>query len=226
MAPVAVLVALLAVLVSAGSLAVAWRALDRAEDAREIALSRAPVTGQNPGQPDVAPTPAEPGPATDPTDPAVGGTELPVNPAARYGIAYQSTNLQVQVQCNNMTYIDLDKPQVKVDSQVADLTMALDCASGAVAQFDPPEAAAVVPDATANQVTPNDCATRIRTGPVADGAKIPVRQGVVMCLLTSSAAADTLGITWKLVVLEVLGVVDESGADTANVRVTAWDVPR
>ena len=63
-----------------------------------------------------------------------------------------------------------------------------------------------------------DCVDRIRTGPIAEGAEVPIKQGNLLCLVTSASRAVTEGISRKVVALEVVGVVDEQGTSTATVN--------
>ena len=85
---------------------------------------------------------------------------------------------------------------------------------------------ALVTDGTLATLTAKDCVEHIRTGPLAAGADVPIKQGGVLCITTSAQRAVTEGISRKVVALEVVGIVDEQETATATVRVNAWDIPR
>jgi len=224
----AVAVSVLSLLVAAASTLIAWRALDQAKDAKAIALR--PAGDGQPVRSSSAPTvpattaPAEP-PAVDPTT-GEANDDIPLNTAASYTVAYQGENLRVQVRCDNNTYVDLDKPEVGSDYQISDLAMEVNCGPSNVPTFSVTTPAASLPQGDLATLTAKDCVEAVRTGPLAEGATVPVKQGVVMCVLTSGPRAATQGISRKVVAIQVLGVVDEDATDTASVRVNAWNIPR
>jgi hypothetical protein len=211
----------LALLVAVVSMVVSWRALDQAQVARDIANAG----GGGPAGP--APTsraePTDDGgpPATEPAaplDPAITPGEPELNERTDYRLAYEKKTLRLRANCNRGMLVDLDRPEVGVDQQ--------ELAFNGVCPGDP--ATLTLANGVRGSESPRpspspaDCNELIITGPIPNDTPIPVRQGVVLCLRTSFTAAQQQGISWKMVVLEIVGV----GADSATtVSVTAWDIP-
>lgn len=72
-------------------------------------------------------------------------------------------------------------------------------------------------------MTPQDCSDRIRRAPLGGEREVPIRQGAVLCVLTSFADAQVRGDEWRLARVEITGI----GADGAvTVEVAAWNIPR
>jgi hypothetical protein len=217
----AIVLAGLSLLVALGSAAFAWRAIDQAQDARDIALSggggAAPATGVSaqPAQPPAAaPDTGAPAPPADPAS-----TEPPplnVNTVFTEEYAKQSLTLTV-TSCRDLA-VDLDEPRVNAESG-ADLILNGAC-GGTPALFG---LADEVDGSTAGTpgMTPGACADKIRTAPIA-GTGIPVRQGTVICLQTSFPYARSHGDAWRIVLVEVTGVGND-GAVT--VQTSAWNIP-
>jgi len=233
----AIAVSTIALLLAAGAGLVSWRALDQANDARDIALRGGPGPAPAPSSEPGASTGQEPQPTAGPAgevgeppavDPTTGeaSDEIPINPTAQYTLVYEKQQLKIQARCNYPTYADLDKPEVRVSEAVADLGVFRTCSTGGVAVFQIDTPAASVSDGSLATLSATDCVDRIRTGPIADGAEVPIKQGNLLCLVTSASRAVTEGISRKVVALEVVGVVDEQGTSTATVNVTTWNIPR
>ena len=161
-------------------------------------------------------------------DPSTGeaSDDLPLNPEAEFTQVYDKQLLKIQTRCNNPTYADLDKGEVGVGSDVGDIRVSRYCSSGSVPVFGFDTPVALVTDGTLATLTAKDCVEQIRTGPLAAGADVPIKQGGVLCITTSAQRAVTEGISRKVVALEVVGIVDERETATATVRVNAWDIPR
>ena len=118
----AIAVSTLALLLAGGAGLVSWRALDQANDARDIALRGGqPPVAQPAGEtpPTASPETAEASPpaqvALPPeVDPSTGeaSDDLPLNPEAEFTQVYDKQHLKIQTRCNYPTYADLDKPEV------------------------------------------------------------------------------------------------------------------
>ncbi|MBN1170879.1 MAG: hypothetical protein JXA67_01790 [Micromonosporaceae bacterium] len=223
---VALSVAVLAVLVAIGALLVAWRALDQANDAREIALAgRGPVPSltptEDPAQPEASTGPQE-GAATVPgsaqsTAVAAGSLPPTLDPQTVYKVKYEKQSLTLKP---NPMYADLDEPRANVDPNDYDIGLYRDT-SGVAPYFRLGEDVQAG-EASAAAMTPQDCADRIRTAPVGQ-APIPARSGAVLCVMTSYESALKRGDVQRMVLLEVTGV----GADDAvTIQLTAWNIPR
>lgn len=223
-------VAVLALLVAAVSLVVAWRAIDQADDARQFALAGggvavAPATGAPTPPPTTAAPPTTAPAATEPatvTDPTSTGEPPPLDARTVYTPKYERQVLTLRVAgCNDSMYIDLDEPRANVGSNDNDLTYYNRCAGEAsvLRLGDGVEAS----DTGSPQMTPHDCAERIRTAPLGSEASVPVRKGVVLCVTTSLATARSKGDSQRMVRLEITGVADDR---TVTLQSTAWDIPR
>jgi hypothetical protein len=228
---VAVVVAVVAVLVSVVSMLVAWRALDQASDARDIAVAAGGGASTGPGTTAGAPgsgapaatsneaSPADPG-ATTGTDPSSTGEPPPLNENTVYTVKYESQPLifRLTSSCTSMG-ADLDDPRVNVSSGDVEL-------EGACSSTGPPVLTlgdgAQGSQSGAAGMTPQDCYERIRYDPIAGDAKVPVRKGTVVCVMTSRQAAITQGIPQRMVRLQITGV----GSDGAvTIEATAWNIP-
>lgn len=220
---VAVTLTVLALVVSLVALLVSWRALDQANDARDIAKAggggidvkptagaprtTAPTGGGQP-TPDGGQSAANPGSSEEPV----------LNQQTRYTVRYEKKELVLRLGCDRSFDIDLDKPEVNVDSgedlkfnaRCGGDTSVFELANSRGAQADTP---------TLNAV---DCNDRIERAPLGPGATVPARKAVVICVRTSLNSAVERGDTWKMVLLEVTGA---SSDGTVTVAVTAWDIP-
>jgi hypothetical protein len=209
--------AALALLVAVAALAVSWRALDQAHDARDIALAgRAAPTGQ-PAVDTTTPSVTDTSAAPAPVDPN-STSAPPLNRQTVYKIKYEKQALTLRAPGYTTMDVDLDEPRADVGNG-SDIR--LNGKSGGTPTLSLGEGVSAS-DAGATGMTPQDCADKIRTFPVGQGSELPVRQGVVLCLTTSFAAAKARGDTQRMVLLEITGV----GADDAvTVQLTAWDIP-
>ncbi|MDQ7907945.1 hypothetical protein RB614_25805 [Phytohabitans sp. ZYX-F-186] len=225
----AVGVSTLALLVAVVSLAVAWRAVDQAGDAKRFALAGAadvpaPVT-QAPAPPATtgAPPPTE-APATDAPiapDPTSTAEPAPLDERTVYTVEYEKQVLTLKAGCNDSMYIDLDEPRANVEYNDYDLGFTRRC-QGGTSNLGLGEG--VEGSESGNpQMTPHDCAERIRTAPIGTDAAVPVRKGVVLCLTTSLASARAKGDSQRMVRLEITGAADDG---TVTLQGTAWNIPR
>jgi hypothetical protein len=216
----AIVIAGLSLVVALGSAVFAWRAIDQAQDARDIALAgrggsvQPPAAGAESTRPPAAeqtpPPPADPV-ATEP--PSLTVTTV-------YTEKYGKQSLTMHPGSCNEIYADLDEPRVNVGPEkVADIGLQAACGSAEPFLFltDGVDGST----AATSGMTPNDCSDKIRTAPVAE-SRIPVRQGTVVCLTTSFSSARSRGDSWRLMLLEITGVGND-GAVT--VQVSAWNIP-
>ncbi|RKN13793.1 hypothetical protein D7147_30620 [Micromonospora musae] len=219
----AVGVATLALLVAFGAFGFAWRAVDRAEDAKTTAL----------GQPAQDPTPssASGGETATPEESATVDAPTPANPRSPgeapllnertvYRPKYDKQTLILKTRCGYSMYADLDEPRAQNEDTGADLRLVMGC-GGDPTVFrlgDGVEGS----DAAESGMGPQDCADKIRIAPVGEGAPVPVRKGAALCITTDYGRARASGDEWRMVLIEVMGVAND-GATT--VQVTAWDIP-
>ncbi|WP_123601152.1 hypothetical protein [Micromonospora sp. Llam0] len=222
------------VVLAATSTVIALRAADRVD-----ALA-SPAGGDNdePG-PGTAPTieasatpdglaaPDEPGTPDGPDPLPGGGTQ--VDPTAQptldaqtqYTVHYPQQTLTLRLSGNNQSmHADLDEPLADAPSAVADITL-----RGGYSNA--PANLVLGRDVRGSQVvesglTPHDCSEQIRIAPLGAEAQVPVRQGVVLCLWTSRAAAINSGIAQLVVKLEITGV---SADGAVSLRMDAWKIP-
>jgi hypothetical protein len=218
-------VSVVAVLFALVSLGVAWRALDQAKDAHDIALAGRDTTpGQQPTAQPPAPTTGDTGTstATTPVNPTATGEPPPLDQRTVYKVKYDKQSLILKPQSSSTMYIDVDEPRVNTESGAGydiELSPAYNSASPYFTLGDGVAAS----DQGAPDMTPQDCADRIRRAPVADNGRIPARQGLDVCLITSFSAAQQRGDVRRMVLMEVTGVAAD-GAVT--VQLSAWDIPR
>lgn len=215
------MVSTLAVLVSLVAMLVAWRALDQAQDARDIALvGRAPAmdAGEASDGPTSGPTSAVPTTAgrRTPASPSAGAEPPELNPRTAYELKYekQSLVLPQAPQCNDPTYLDLDEPRAHVPREGSDLRYVVPCNTAPVVSVG--TSAAGAPG-----MTPQDCAEKIRTEPIGQ-VGVPVTKGLVLCTTTSFQEAQARGDVQRMVLVEITGIAP-SGA--VSFLLTAWNIP-
>lgn len=223
-------IAALALVIAFVSAGFAWRAMDQAKDAKTIALAggRGPLgpTSQATGSAPPGTSPTSAATSDPPTGPPVDTTVTPglpeLNERTQYTVKYQKQPLIVrQARCNADVYVDLDEPRVGVGRDQADLVQALDC--GAQSLSFQLGGGAQGSQSDTPGLTPQDCAERIRTAPLPADSAVPVRKGVVVCVITSLVSAQSRGDTQKMVLVEVGGVSDDKAV---SVLVTAWNIPK
>jgi hypothetical protein len=218
-------VSVVAVLFALVSLGIAWRALDQAKDARDIALAgRGTTPGQQPAGQPTAPAPGDTGTstATTPVNPTATGEPPPLDQRTVYKVKYDKQSLILKPQGSSTMYIDVDEPRVKTESSGGydvELSPTYNTAPPYFTLGDGVYAS----DLGAPGMTPQDCADKIQRAPVADNGRIPARQGLDVCVITSFAAAQQRGDVRRMVLMEVTGVAAD-GAVT--VQLSAWDIPR
>jgi len=223
-APLAIAVAVLALLLAAVSMLVSWRALDQATDARDIARAGGAPAPQAPGP---APQPTEPpptgGPAPEPPppgDPTTTPDLPPLNEQTQYTVKYEKVSLKLQTGCNNSQYIDVDVPRVRNDSTDDDIQFTAQCGAE-TSYFELPQNTPASRADTPN-LTPQDCARLIQTGPLGLNTRVPARKGTVLCLITSLEEAMQRGDKQRIAIVQVTGVADDGAV---SVSATAWDIP-
>ncbi|MDG4830324.1 hypothetical protein O7627_13550 [Solwaraspora sp. WMMD1047] len=220
--PFALSVSVMALLIAFGSAVFAWRAIDQAEDAKEIALAG---RGDEPQLERRAPT--NPTDLTESTDSSAGNLGGPtasgqpprLDERTVYNIKYEDQTLTLKATETESMELDLDEPRANVRDE-ADIRLEVEY--GTAQRY-----LELVEDVQGSEgagpgSTPYDCAEKIRTAPLGS-SRVPVKQGVVICVMTSFSAAQKRGDPQRMVRLEVTGV----GADQAvTVKVSAWDIPR
>jgi hypothetical protein len=218
-------VAVLALIVAFVSAALSWRALDQANDARDIAnagkggvpvvAASGQVVGASTTEPSVVGTPT----GDVPTEAPAEGEAPVLNAQTQYGGKYADQSMTIPAGCNDYVYIDLDEPRVGVDPGDADVQYFDPCGNDpATLGLSDQVRGSEAPTAT---VTPIECADRIRTSPLGQG-KQPVRTGRVFCIMTSLGAAKSRGDTWKMVVLSIVATGQDG---TVSVKASAWNIP-
>jgi hypothetical protein len=195
---VAVSLSGLALVASVGAGLVAWRSLARVD----------------------APAPSSL--ATAPAHPATRGTDPPSpQRSAGYTITYAQESLRIQIGCSAVMFLDLDELRADADEQGSDLRYDSRCGTEAPSLSLGPGAQA------GGQVTDSDtdasgCDNAIRTSPLGRGARVPVKKGTVLCVLTSAADAVARVELPRMVLVEITEVTDDG---IANMRATSWTVP-
>jgi hypothetical protein len=217
-------VSLLALVVSAGTAVLAWQALDKAGDARDIALAGGGSSGKGGAQPTAAaPGGSAPTKGAEPADPPTGGstsstTPPELNAATVYTEKYTSSPLTLRVpSCGEMT-VDLDEPRVQVEDAKAELTLKYCGGSPYFLLSEGVDAS----QAGSPTVTPQECSDKIRADAIVAEEHIPVVQGLVLCVTTSFADAKSRGDVWRLIRVKVTGVGNDH---SVTINADAWNIP-
>lgn len=228
-AGLAVVLALFSLIVSLGTAAIAWRALDQAGDARDIALAgnggAKPTAAAPGGGGEGAPAPTT---AAAPVDTATEGasdgggasstTPPKLDERTVYTPDYPRQTLTITTNGCNGSGVDLDEPRVNGNN--AELFL-VKCYDGQLfLKLGEGVSASSAVSATS---TPTECSEKIRTTPLIGESKVPARQGQVLCLSTSYSAAKSSGDKWRMVLVEVTGVGNDN--TTATISATAWVIP-
>jgi hypothetical protein len=221
---VAIGVALAALVLAAGSALFAWRAIDQAHDAKDIAIGRAGRLPTDPGSgstvPGETPTgvqsavagPSDVAPVTSP------GTPPTLNPRTAFQADYEKQTLVLRTadsSCSSGMYVDLDEPRANVASAGYDIAL-LDCNDQLKFSLG---SGVRGTDAGAPTMTPQECTDRIRTNPIPHETLIPARKGLTMCVNTSFQKAQDEGIPWRMV------LIDTGLGESVTVQLTAWRIP-
>jgi hypothetical protein len=209
----------MAVLVALVAIGVAGWAVHRANVA--VAATEKLGTGPQPAAvqptadvPTTDPVPTEGAPTASTTESSPGAATT-IDPEAEFTTAYEGVGLNVQVRSGARRTIDLDKPRVDGDPDVAleggqqATTMSLD--SGVTAAM-----------AETTDVTPKQCINNIGLSALDPTGEFPLRKGQVYCVQTSQADAQAKGESQKIVVIAVAGISDE---DVVSLKATAYYVP-
>ncbi|MET8234465.1 hypothetical protein ABZS77_27705 [Micromonospora sp. NPDC005298] len=220
---VVIAVAALALLVSLGSAAVSWRALDQARTARDIASARGPLgpTGGAPAPSD--PAPPSDAPQTSPAredSPRAPGTPPDIPETAVYEVKYENQSLTLRPgDCFTKMRVDLDEPRANVGLNGWEFSLDPDCQDGApsIGLSDGTKGS----EAT-TAMKPGECYDAIRSAPIAEGAKVPLRKGSWLCISTNYAAAQERRDRWRMVLVEVTSISNDR---TVVIRATAWNIP-
>lgn len=228
----ALTVSVLALLLSGGSTLLAWRALDQARDAKDIALgpdrsavSPIPATG---GDGSTA-TPGTAGPGqTDPPAPELTDSVLddnltgppPLDEQTVYTELYVRRELTLRAYDGNSMNVDLDEPRANVASIGSDLSLrsSYENEPDYLALGDGVEGS----ESEQPDLTPQECAERIQLSPLGNDTPVPVRQGVVLCLVTSFEVAESRGDPRRMVLVEITGVAADG---RVTIAATAWNIP-
>jgi hypothetical protein len=224
-APIALAASVLAMVIAIVAVAIASSAIDQARDATQAVNTAQGSATANPGGGNPTAVPESTGPVVDPTagpDAEPNATGEPrLDERTSYTSKYEKEVLTLSAErCSNSMYADVDEPRGNVASQGADLSFVGGCSATEPPAFRLGED---VDGSTAGtrESTPADCAEKIRQAPIAEGATIPVRKGIVICLSTSYAAAKARGDQWRIVRLEVTGVANDG---TVTVEAYAWNI--
>jgi hypothetical protein len=194
----ALVIAILALVVSGGAAVTAFQARNRAD--------RAVGSMAVPHQPVVVPQPS----AITPS--ATAPSAAPSSAAASTPLLYAQEPLEIQADCDSATLIDLDEPlRVDAPEQQSDLRYDNRCGG------ESPMLSIAGGAAAGSHVSDPDtdrpgCAEAIRENPLEKSERIPVRKGTVLCV----SAAATLAL------VEVTGVGEDG---TISLRATGWNPP-
>jgi hypothetical protein len=141
-------------------------------------------------------------------------------PTGGYTISYAQEPLRIRSRCSTVVLFevlfDLNVPSADANDQNSDLNYAVRCGSAApeVSLGPGARAGSLVKDADTDAP---GCAAAIRARPLAPGARVPVKKGTVLCLLTVA----TGGAQANVVLVEV---TDVGVGGAAGMRATSWAV--
>lgn len=219
---VPLVVAAVAVLFAFVSLVVAARAMSVANDAKDAVAGGAATTAPDSGgaeatEPAPRETPSEAAPP--PIDPT--SSDPPeLNEQTNYEVETEKESLTLTATGNSDMSLDVDEPRAYSGSQGADLILNADY--NGQRYFILGEGVAASSDG-APAMTPKECVDVIRKAPLPSEARVPARQGNVICLFTSFAAAQNSGDDWRVARVTITG---ERSDGKVTVEVTAWNIPR
>ncbi|MFY1694398.1 hypothetical protein [Solwaraspora sp. WMMA2101] len=213
------MLAVAAFVLAATATVIAWRASDRVD------AMATPDGGDGGSEPTIeaSATPDGPEPTGLPDDvPSANPTAQPTLDAqTRYTVHYSQEPLTLRVFGNNSSmHADLDEPRADVLSSEADITLRAGYSNA-------PANLVLGRDVRGSQVdapglTPHDCSEQIRMAPLGAEARVPVQQGVVLCLWTSRAAAVNSGRAQLVVQLEITGASPDG---EVSLEMNAWKIP-
>ncbi|GAA1827879.1 hypothetical protein GCM10009682_53840 [Luedemannella flava] len=225
-ATIAIAVSVLALVVSLGTAVLAWQALDKAGDARDIALA-----GGSRGGTQVQPTVDTPGgggggaPTDAPADPAptsaVGQPISTVQPTlddgTNYVAKYTNETLTIPLAGCSYMYIDLHEPRVGVSSDAAELRL-YPCGNTPYFRLTNSVTGSMAGTPT---MSPTECNEKIRTVPLGPDQEVPARRATVLCVISSFAASVESGVDWRLARVQIAGVA----RDNVTLTVDSWVIP-
>jgi hypothetical protein len=205
-----------AIAAGSGAWVAAGRAGDAADQARRAAEAAAggatPTVGTD-QQPTDAPTqptvPADPNATTEPR----------LDERTTYEPKYQKETLTLSARCNYEMYADVDEPRADVENTGWDIAFTGGCGAAQPPKIRLGERVAGS-TAGSRDSTPADCVENIRQSPVGSEVRVPARQGAVICLNTSFAAARTRGDQWRIVRIEIISADD----NTTRLEAYAWNI--
>ncbi|MFI0795305.1 hypothetical protein ACH4OY_21895 [Micromonospora rubida] len=200
----------------------AWRAIDQAKDAKSTALGRQPTSDLSPATPGAGANTLIPSELPSGAgDVSRSPGEVPVlTEQTVYEPKYEKQPLVLKAACERPMYADLDEPRVKNDKAQADIELIVNCDTDLL-NFGLMEKVEGSEEARPN-MTPKECADKIRSALVGREAPIPVRKGSALCITTNYDAARASGDQWRMILMHVVGVAND-GATT--VEVSAWNIP-
>ncbi|GAA1752956.1 hypothetical protein GCM10009681_24830 [Luedemannella helvata] len=222
-ATIAIVISLLALVVSAATALLALRALDRASDAQQTATAAGGQEGAGGPQPTAGPPGDSAGtqPSAAPTS-AADGPASTVPPTLGQGTVYQpkytneTLTLSMPTSCRSM-YVDLHEPRANAAADISELSL-YNCGGAPSFRITDGVTASM---AGTPAMEPAECSDKIRTVPLGNEQKIPVRQAIVLCVITSFADSKSRGEDWRLVRVEISGV----GNDTVTLKADSWIIP-
>jgi hypothetical protein len=202
------------------------RALDQANDARDIARAAGagraderPAGSGEPSETQTAPAPGTTG-TEPPPEPSLSASDEPLlNQQTPYKEKYVDERLTLRANCGSDLDIDLDKPEVRVTAG-EELRFTARC--GGNSSYFNLDAKASGSQVDAASLSPADCNERIMKGSIGPDINVPARKGVVLCVKTSLSDARESGDTWKMARVHVTDVNDDG---TVVLTVSAWDIP-
>lgn len=206
-------------LVAVGSALVTVLLLDRDADVTggtsQAANDPGTVATPSPsGEEAVVPS-AEPTPSTEVLEVDPDAPLEAVDPEATFTSTYSGQRLRVTDTCFGRR-VDLDEPRVGVDGPTYDLVYEY-CSETPELQFPSNVSVSLGGSEGAG---PGDCAEAIRVG--VDPNRFAPAEGQHICVITDAEAARELGVTHKVVLLEVLDVGPDG---TLGLDASAWDIP-
>jgi hypothetical protein len=198
--PVALAVAVLALLASGAASYVAWSAKGRAE-----------AMPHTPAAPAVVPSTVA---AT--SVPAPQATTPETAPSG-YTLRYAREPLQIRVACDEAALVDLDAPRLDAPKQESDVRYDRKCgAAGPLLSVGPGgQAGSHISDPEPDAP---GCAEAIDTEPLDPGESVPVQKGTVLCVRTAGAAGGQP-------MLAMVEVTDLGANGVVALRATAWTMP-
>jgi hypothetical protein len=214
-------VAAVAVLFALASLVVAARALSVANDAKDaLAGGTATTAPANGGGEVTEPAPRESqSEAPPPVDP--NSSDPPeLNEQTNYEVDTEKESLTLLATTNSDMALDVDEPRAYPGGQGGDLILNADYNGQRYFLLGDGVSGS---SEGAPAMSPKECVEVIRKAPLPGEARVPAKQGDVICLFTSFAAAQNSGDEWRVARVTITG---QRSDGAVTVEVTAWNIPR